>query len=161
MTSPKSDSSSPNIPRRDFLSLAGVAALWTTLGASLLALLRFLSFTPPDESNTFTLEMPEAYPIGVFTPVADGRAFIARDDRGLYAIIAACTHLGCLVESQVDGFQCPCHGSRFDRDGDVTRGPAERSLVRAMLALDSAGRIVLDVTRIVDGEYRLPTIAQQ
>ena len=155
MTSIKEESSTPNISRRDFLSRAGAAALLTTLGASLLALLRFLSFTPPDESTRITLDTPDAYPSGAFISVADGRVFIGRDDRGLYAIVAACTHLGCLVESQTDGFQCPCHGSRFDNEGAVTQGPAVRPLERAALTTNVDGRVVLDVTHRVDARRRL------
>jgi len=146
---------SPNIPRRDFLSLAATAALWTTLGASLLALLRFLGFTAPGPPATITLDAPDTYPIGALTPVADGRAFVGRDVRGLYAIVAACTHLGCQVERRADGFECPCHASRFDAAGGVIQGPAARPLARAALTLGTDGRVVLDVRRVVDGGYRL------
>jgi glycine/D-amino acid oxidase-like deaminating enzyme/nitrite reductase/ring-hydroxylating ferredoxin subunit len=62
----------------------------------------------------------------------DGRAVAAsRDDDGLYRLRSAvCTHLGCLVVwNQVERtWDCPCHGSRFSKEGEVLRGPAERGL---------------------------------
>lgn len=50
-----------------------------------------------------------------------------------YALKAECTHLGCLVNPEAGGigplaFECPCHGSRYDAAGSVTRGPAPRAL---------------------------------
>lgn len=145
-------------PRRDFLALAGRGALWAALGASLVALGRFLGFSEPGPPVTFTLEAPGAYPAGVFTPVAGGRAFIGRDARGLYAIVATCTHLGCLVQSRRGDFECPCHGSRFDNSGVVIQGPAQRPLVRAELALDGQGHVVLDLSREVGADFRLPVM---
>ncbi len=142
-------------PRRDFLALAGRGALWATLGAALVALGRFLGFAPAAPPVTFTLEAPAAYPSGVFTPVADGRAFIGRDGRGLYAIVATCTHLGCLVQARRGDFECPCHGSRFDSSGAVIQGPAQRPLVRAELALDGQGHVVLNLSREVGTDFRL------
>jgi Rieske Fe-S protein len=41
-----------------------------------------------------------------------------------------CTHLGCLVQwdEATKHFNCPCHGSQFDADGNVTRSPASKPL---------------------------------
>ncbi|MBX7434411.1 Rieske (2Fe-2S) protein [Mycobacterium sp. Y57] len=42
---------------------------------------------------------------------------------------AVCTHQGCLVNEIADGtINCPCHGSKFNLDGDVVNGPAEKPL---------------------------------
>lgn len=47
-----------------------------------------------------------------------------------YAIKSACTHLGCAVnwDQETNQFKCPCHGSRYDAQGRVVEGPAQRSL---------------------------------
>ena len=51
-------------------------------------------------------------------------------DGGLHLFSARCTHLGCTVGWNAgDGvFACPCHGSRYDPNGEVVQGPAVRAL---------------------------------
>jgi glycine/D-amino acid oxidase-like deaminating enzyme/nitrite reductase/ring-hydroxylating ferredoxin subunit len=56
-----------------------------------------------------------------------------RDDAGeLHAVSTRCTHLGCQVRwnAAERTWDCPCHGSRFDVDGDVLNGPAVKPLAR-------------------------------
>lgn len=50
-------------------------------------------------------------------------------DSAFSAIEAVCTHEGCTVNG-ADGaiYVCPCHGSRYDRNGRVVQGPATASL---------------------------------
>lgn len=54
-----------------------------------------------------------------------------RDDQGaLHECSAVCPHLGCLVEwnHSESTWDCPCHGSRFDKEGHVLIGPANSDL---------------------------------
>ncbi len=45
------------------------------------------------------------------------------------AIDAVCTHEGCTITgANADGYVCPCHGSRYNRNGQVLAGPAKASL---------------------------------
>ena len=47
------------------------------------------------------------------------------------AVEAVCTHEGCTVNgADGDIYVCPCHGSRYNRTGQVVRGPATASLRR-------------------------------
>ncbi|KKD35941.1 MAG: cytochrome b6-f complex iron-sulfur subunit [Limnoraphis robusta] len=50
-----------------------------------------------------------------------------------YGINAVCTHLGCVVpwNGSEDKFICPCHGSQYNAQGKVVRGPAPLSLALA------------------------------
>lgn len=47
-------------------------------------------------------------------------------------VIGVCTHLGCIPilaeENKYPGWICPCHGTRYDYSGRVTKGPAESNL---------------------------------
>jgi Rieske Fe-S protein len=55
-----------------------------------------------------------------------------RDDEGvLHERQAICTHLGCVVSwnSTEQSWDCPCHGSRFDKLGQVINGPANSDLI--------------------------------
>lgn len=47
-----------------------------------------------------------------------------------YAISSICTHFGCTVQwdAESNKFNCPCHGSQYDAQGRVVRGPAKRPL---------------------------------
>ena len=141
--------------RRDFLALVGRGALWATAGVTVVALLRYLSFTEATPPQAFVLNEPSAYPLNSTTAVAEGRAFIGHDERGLYAINATCTHLGCLVKPSTTGFDCPCHDSRYTTSGDVTNGPATQPLNYSALSLNSEGKVVLDVSQTVAMSFRL------
>ncbi|MBO0351727.1 cytochrome b6-f complex iron-sulfur subunit [Phormidium pseudopriestleyi FRX01] len=50
-----------------------------------------------------------------------------------YGINAVCTHLGCVVpwNASENKFMCPCHGSQYNSEGTVVRGPAPLSLALA------------------------------
>ena len=52
------------------------------------------------------------------------------DGGGYAALSSICTHRGCTVDLGGPGLACPCHGSQYDREGQVTRGPASRALTR-------------------------------
>lgn len=67
-----------------------------------------------------------------------------------YALKAECTHLGCLVQDDVTllagpgGFACPCHGSKYDAVGSVTRGPAPTALgIAKVAAREGDGMLVM------------------
>lgn len=62
-----------------------------------------------------------------------------------FAINAVCTHLGCVVpwNKAENKFMCPCHGSQYDLNGKVVRGPAPLSLAIAHLNVDPEDNIVL------------------
>ena len=54
-----------------------------------------------------------------------------RDELGcLHECSAVCPHLGCLVEwnHNESTWDCPCHGSRFDKQGHLLCGPANCDL---------------------------------
>ncbi|MEW5829331.1 MAG: Rieske (2Fe-2S) protein [Chloroflexota bacterium] len=117
--------------RREFLRqvtnfLFGLAGL---LGLGGLA--RYFSFqTDPGPPTEFDLGPVAAYPPGITALRPEVPALIRNDGSGIVAFSLACTHLGCTVEANEDGFTCPCHGSRYDRDGMVLQGPARESLRR-------------------------------
>ncbi len=62
-----------------------------------------------------------------------GKVGVYRDEQGgLHAVSLRCTHLGCLTKwnDAERSWDCPCHGSRFDPDGNVLAGPAVKPLER-------------------------------
>ncbi len=117
------------MPRRDVL---GMASLWAAGSAFMFALFGIARLPKAavlaSPSKKFRVTLPETLPAsGAFVP--PGRnVSISRDSEGVHAVSLVCTHLGCIVNTSSDGFECPCHGSRFDRNGAVTRGPAPQPL---------------------------------
>ena len=61
-----------------------------------------------------------------------------------YAINAVCTHLGCVVpwNKAENKFKCPCHGSQYNNEGKVIRGPAPLSLALAHANINEADVVV-------------------
>ena len=60
-----------------------------------------------------------------------GKTGVYRDEEGgLHGVSLRCTHLGCLLRfnGAERSWDCPCHGSRFDVDGNVLEGPATSPL---------------------------------
>ncbi|HEY9689846.1 MAG TPA: cytochrome b6-f complex iron-sulfur subunit [Coleofasciculaceae cyanobacterium] len=55
-----------------------------------------------------------------------------------YGLNAVCTHLGCVVpwNASANRFICPCHGSQYNNEGKVVRGPAPLSLALAHISVD-------------------------
>jgi cytochrome b6-f complex iron-sulfur subunit len=51
-----------------------------------------------------------------------------RQDGSIAAVSSTCSHSGCEVKKRRTQFECPCHGSEYDLDGTVTRGPASEPL---------------------------------
>ncbi|KAK9092286.1 hypothetical protein Syun_027197 [Stephania yunnanensis] len=70
----------------------------------------------------------------------DPTYLVVENDRTLatYGINAVCTHLGCVVpwNTAENKFICPCHGSQYNNQGKVVRGPAPLSLALAHADLD-------------------------
>jgi glycine/D-amino acid oxidase-like deaminating enzyme/nitrite reductase/ring-hydroxylating ferredoxin subunit len=81
---------------------------------------------------------PDRVPTGEARVVQDGlgKTGVYRDtDGGLHAVALRCTHLGCLLRFNAaeTSWDCPCHGSRFDVDGNVLEGPATQALAKRHL----------------------------
>ncbi|HWT94428.1 MAG TPA: FAD-dependent oxidoreductase [Solirubrobacteraceae bacterium] len=77
---------------------------------------------------------PDEIPPGEARVLRDGltgKVGVYKDERGgLHGVSLRCTHLGCLVayNDAERSWDCPCHGSRFDVDGNVLAGPATKPL---------------------------------
>ncbi len=61
-----------------------------------------------------------------------------------YAVLSPiCTHLQCTVNVEGGVLLCPCHGSTYDREGRVLRGPAQQPLQRFPVEVTPAGELVV------------------
>ncbi|KAG7557762.1 Cytochrome b6-f complex Fe-S subunit [Arabidopsis suecica] len=76
----------------------------------------------------------------------DPTYLVVENDKTLatYGINAVCTHLGCVVpwNKAENKFLCPCHGSQYNAQGRVVRGPAPLSLALAHADIDDTGKVL-------------------
>ncbi|MBI4832910.1 MAG: Rieske (2Fe-2S) protein [Candidatus Lindowbacteria bacterium] len=134
------------IPRRDFLGAAALLTCGATLGLATVGMARMpFPAVIAGESSKIKVGRPDDVAIGEERWVSSARAFLFRDKDGVYAISGVCTHLGCIVSRSAAGFACPCHGSRFGPEGDVTKGPAPSPLPWLEVSLAPDGQLVIDV----------------
>ncbi len=86
-------------------------------------------------------------------PTTDGTSFeglpvIAGGEGGelpLMALWQKCVHLGCRVPScdSSQGFECPCHGSKYNLHGEYEDGPAPRNLDHFGVEVNERGELVV------------------
>jgi len=73
------------------------------------------------------------------------------DGIGLMALWMRCPHLGCRVPECIpsQGFECPCHGSKFNIHGEYAAGPAPRNMDRFVVTTNEAGELIIDTGTII------------
>jgi Rieske Fe-S protein len=93
---------------------------------------------------TRVLTVPRAD--GWYRERARQTVFLVRDgDKGVKALSATCTHLGCQVkwEAETRQFHCPCHGGVYGADGRVVEGPPPRPLDAVDVRIDPSDDSIL------------------
>lgn len=137
--------SSEPITRRKVLAWLTSMGL---LGSAVVSVFSNLVFIKPRATyglpTRFSIGTPGDFPPGTRIALGNERVAIIREGNRMAAISITCTHLGCIVGVAETGFACPCHGSRFDQDGNVTGGPAPKPLPWYELSLAPNGELEVD-----------------
>ena len=145
-----------------------IGFLWPNLAGGFGGKVKIGTFTEVKNANA-GIPFPDGFP----AYYQDARAFVVLVDparqefipgtdqtgdgtalnvRGLYQ---RCPHLGCKPNPCLKSFwlECACHGSRYDRLGTKVKelGPAPRGMDRFAVAVDDAGSMTLDTSRITLG----------
>ena len=138
--------------RRDFLTRLGLGACALTAAGTAFTVLDYLEpkvlFEPPTEFKAGNIQ---DYPEGTIKFNEEQKAYIIGGQGGVFALSAVCTHLGCITRYHADEgvIACPCHGSRFDTDGNVSHGPAPRALPWLEVKADASGNLTVDTGVVV------------
>lgn len=84
--------------------------------------------------------------VGAYSAVVEGYA------DGVAALYQKCPHLGCRVPwcESSQWFECPCHGSQYNRVGEKKGGPAPRGMDRFVTSVDG-GQVVVDTKIVIPG----------
>jgi cytochrome b6-f complex iron-sulfur subunit len=144
-------SGSPDVPsmgRRQFMNFLTFGAVTGTALGALYPVVRY--FVPPSVGGggggvTAKDELGNAIAASEFVEAhkkgdrvlaqgfkGDPTYIVMEGDETIadYGLNAVCTHLGCVVpwKASANKYVCPCHGSQYDSEGKVVRGPAPLSL---------------------------------
>ena len=73
-------------------------------------------------------------------------------EAGVVALYQKCVHLGCRVPQCLTSqwFECPCHGSQYNRVGEKKGGPAPRGLDHFAMSV-SGGVLTVNTGQIILG----------
>lgn len=137
--------------------LAWLSSFGLFASAALAVVSDWLFFKPRvtyGPSARFAIGKPDDYPPGTRIARDVERVCIVREGNKIAAISTTCTHLGCIVGIADTGFACPCHGSHYDQDGNVTGGPAPKPLPWFQVTVAPNGDVVIDKNATVEpGTY--------
>jgi cytochrome b6-f complex iron-sulfur subunit len=92
-------------------------------------------------------DLAKAKKVTAYTP-----PIIAGMELGYVALYQKCPHLGCRVPwcDTSQWFECPCHGSKYNRVGEKVGGPAPRGMDRFPFTI-SGGTFTVDTGSVVLG----------
>jgi cytochrome b6-f complex iron-sulfur subunit len=79
------------------------------------------------------------------------KALVQRLEGGFLALSTVCPHLRCVVNwnEMQKRFECPCHGAKFNRNGEVLEGPPPRPLDLYKLQIVEE-KLVIDTASIIE-----------
>jgi cytochrome b6-f complex iron-sulfur subunit len=144
---------------------------WVGWGAVLAVLgqwsIGFVGFFTPKRLGAFggmvAAGVASEFNIGDVKVVREGKFYVTRVPEGFFALYWKCPHLGCTVPwaasdeampGPPDGgdlaftdhgrFKCPCHGSIYNRYGQIIAGPAPRPMDRFPVKIDGTGKITVE-----------------
>ncbi len=176
---PPMDVEQLGVTRRQFLNRSTIAMFGVGLGGFGTALLAFL-WPPPGGGFGGKVKVGKLSDIlaAIDTKkepvyVAEARAYIVsypKDslnkakknyagpvltgmESGVVALYQKCVHLGCKVPwcGTSQWFECPCHGSQYNRVGEKKGGPAPRGLDRFAASVDADGVLTVDSGQRTEG----------
>ncbi len=174
------DSEQVGVNRRQFLNRASVTLMSTSLATFGLACIAFLwptaapvfggkvnlgklddilssirsnsgFFYASNARSYVTLYPADALPKA--RGVREYAALISGMESGVVALYQKCPHLGCRVPDckTSQWFECPCHGSQYNRAGEKKAGPAPRGMDHFAVTVGANGDVVVDTSIVYAG----------
>jgi len=141
------------ISRRRLMAYAWIGAAAIVMGEMIGGTFAFLwpRRKGPKVETVFIAGKITDFKVGEVIPFRKERTFILRTEGGFLAISAICTHLHCIVNwnEMLKKFECPCHGAKFNQNGEVLEGPPPRPLDLYKLQM-VAGNVVVDRTSPIE-----------
>ncbi len=133
--------------RRQFFVKLGLGSLSIAAAGTAVFAYQFLSpnllYEPSPVVNA---GKPESFPLDSVTLDVNTAIYVIHSKEGFFSLGAVCTHLGCLTawKPELGIIACPCHGSKFKRDGEKIEGPAPRPLPWLRMWVSDDGDLMVD-----------------
>ena len=146
------------LDRRSFFVNLGLGSLSMAAAGTAVFAYRFLSPNVLYEpSPIINAGKPESYPTDSVTLDVNSGIYIIHAKEGFFSLSAVCTHLGCLTawKQELGIVACPCHGSKFKRDGEKIEGPAPKPLPWYRVWLSDEGDLMVDRSNTVRSQQFL------
>jgi len=140
------------VGRRQFFIKVGLGSIAVAGFGTAVFAYKFLS---PDvlyePSPIVNAGKPDGYPADSVTLDPESAIFVVHEPEGFFALSATCTHLGCLTawKPELGIIACPCHGSKFTREGSKVTGPAPRPLPWLRMWLSDEGDLMVDRSTLI------------
>ena len=133
--------------RRDFFLKLGLGSL--SIAAAGTTVFAYQFFSPNvlfEPSPIVNAGRPDSYPIDSVTLDVNSGIYLIHAKEGFFALGAVCTHLGCLTawKPELGIIACPCHGSKFKREGEKIEGPAPKPLPWLRTWVSDEGDLMVD-----------------
>ena len=124
-----------NIDRRDFLKKSALTIAAGTVAFSAIDISKLIAAAGNSEDTEDTTEKvinlsdyPALQSTGGYAMITDKIIVIRTSSSNFVTLNITCTHKKCDVEFDGSGFECPCHGSEYNKTGKVLNGPATKNL---------------------------------
>ncbi len=133
--------------RRAFFVKLGLGSLSIAATGTAVFAYQFLSPNVLYEpSPIINAGKPESYPLDSVTLDVNSAIYLVHANEGFFALSAICTHLGCMTawKPELGIIACPCHGSKFTREGQKIAGPAPRPLPWLRTWVSDDGDLMVD-----------------
>jgi cytochrome b6-f complex iron-sulfur subunit len=144
---PKSGVERKAISRRRLMAYAWIGAATIVIGELIFGTFAFLWPRRKEGKGekVFIAGKVTDFKVGEVIYFRKERTFIQRLEGGFLAFSAVCPHLRCIVNwnGMLRKFECPCHGAKFNQNGEVLEGPPPRPLDLYKLQI-AAGNVVVD-----------------
>ena len=174
------DAEAVAVSRRQFFNRAAVTMMSASIGAFGVAVVAFLwpragggfgskvnvgrlddlivqirsekGFVYKPEARTWLTAYPSDALPKARAAYATQPSVLAGMEAGVVALYQKCPHLGCRVPEckSSQWFECPCHGSQYNRVGEKKAGPAPRGMDRFGVSV-SNGSIIVDTGKVFNG----------
>ncbi|MDA0370758.1 MAG: Rieske 2Fe-2S domain-containing protein [Actinomycetota bacterium] len=174
------DEEAVGVSRRQFFNRAAVTMMSASIGAFGVAVVAFLwpragggfgskvnvgrlddlivqirnekGFVYKPEARTWLTAFPAGALPKARAAYASQPSVLSGMEAGVVALYQKCPHLGCRVPEckSSQWFECPCHGSQYDRVGEKKAGPAPRGMDRFGVSV-SNGSVIVDTGTVFNG----------